>query len=126
MPHGGLSLFTLTLALLIETSDFNEWKIVVNYFHQSASKVLVNSHNIFFYESPIYEWDIFDQWPKLHLGFDVEPEIWFLKVIYYLCINVWKHRCMDGKLLILFQKEFQPIVRVVHIKIQIWPDEIWV
>ena len=35
----------------------------------------------------IYENDlrvIFDQWPKLYLGFDVEPEIWVLKVIYYL------------------------------------------
>ena len=27
---------------------------------------------------------IFDQWPKLNLGFDVEPEIWILKVIYLL------------------------------------------
>ena len=26
---------------------------------------------------------IFDQWPKLNLGFDVEPEIQILKVIYY-------------------------------------------
>ena len=23
---------------------------------------------------------IFDQWPMLNLGFDVEPEIWILKV----------------------------------------------
>ena len=23
---------------------------------------------------------IFDQWPKLYLGFDVEPEIWILKI----------------------------------------------
>ena len=29
---------------------------------------------------------IFDQWSKLNLGFDVEPEIWILKVIYYLLI----------------------------------------
>ena len=28
---------------------------------------------------------IFDQWPKLNLGFDVEPEIQILKVIYYTC-----------------------------------------
>ena len=28
---------------------------------------------------------IFDQWPKLFLGFDVEPEIQILKVIY--CVN---------------------------------------
>jgi hypothetical protein len=27
---------------------------------------------------------IFDQWPKLYLGFDVEPEIRILKVIYHL------------------------------------------
>ena len=27
---------------------------------------------------------IFDQWPKLCLGFDVEPEIRILKVIYYI------------------------------------------
>ena len=27
---------------------------------------------------------IFDQWSKLNLGFDVEPEISILKVIYYL------------------------------------------
>ena len=26
---------------------------------------------------------IFDQWPKLHLGFDAEPEIRILEVIYY-------------------------------------------
>ena len=26
---------------------------------------------------------IFDQWPMLHLGFDVEPEIGILKVILY-------------------------------------------
>ena len=25
---------------------------------------------------------IFDQWPKLNLGFDVEPEIQILKIIY--------------------------------------------
>ena len=28
---------------------------------------------------------IFDQWPKLHLGFGAEPEIRILKVIYYFC-----------------------------------------
>ena len=28
---------------------------------------------------------IFDQWPKLNLGFDVKSEIRILKVIYYLC-----------------------------------------
>ena len=27
---------------------------------------------------------IFDQWPKLNLGFDVEPEIGILNVIYVL------------------------------------------
>ena len=27
---------------------------------------------------------IFYQWPKLNLGFDVEPEFWILKVIYWL------------------------------------------
>ena len=27
---------------------------------------------------------IFDQWPKLYLGFDVEPEIRILKVIYFV------------------------------------------
>ena len=31
-------------------------------------------------------WVIFDQWPKLHLGFDAEPEIWILKVIYFVLI----------------------------------------
>ena len=31
---------------------------------------------------------IFDQWPKQHLEFDVEPEIWILKVIYYKVITV--------------------------------------
>ena len=30
---------------------------------------------------------IFDQWPKLYLGFDVEPEIQILKVIYSLRLS---------------------------------------
>jgi hypothetical protein len=34
--------------------------------------------------SKIPSFHIFDQWPKLSLGFDVEPEIPILKVIYYL------------------------------------------
>ena len=31
---------------------------------------------------------IFDQWPKLHLGFDVEPEIRILKVMYSICTGI--------------------------------------
>ena len=31
---------------------------------------------------------IFDQWPKLNLGFDVEPEIRILKVIYCVFLSV--------------------------------------
>ena len=30
---------------------------------------------------------IFDQWPKLYLGFDVEPEIQILKIIYSLRLS---------------------------------------
>ena len=29
---------------------------------------------------------IFDQWPKLYLGFDAESDIQILKVIYPVCI----------------------------------------
>ena len=33
---------------------------------------------------------IFDQWPKLHLEFDGEPEILILKVIYYIIVCTHK------------------------------------
>ena len=32
---------------------------------------------------------IFDQWPKLHLGLDVRPEIPILRIIYYICITIY-------------------------------------
>ena len=61
---------------------------------------------------------IFDQWPKLHLGLDVRPEIPILKGLYLIFIHTIIHRSFkiiigSGPMIILGsgqKKRCQPIV----------------
>ena len=53
---------------------------------------------------------IFDQWPKLNLGFDVEPEIRILKVIY---IHTASLKCKFRNLF-LFRRNKAPLLKYMY------------